>query len=142
METILLVDDNTDIINALALHLKLCLNNPEILMAPNGQAGIDLLRQVQVDLIITDLQMPVMDGYALIEHRNNHFPSVAVIAMTGDTSPDVKKKLSGLGVHEHLEKPFDFDEVIRLIESKIAPQTAEQHMSAGTETACPVSRVV
>jgi CheY-like chemotaxis protein len=74
-----------------------------------------------VDLILTDLQMPIMDGYGLIRYRNSHFPHVPIVAMTGDASPDVIQKLNAFGVTECLEKPIDFDVATRLILKILAP---------------------
>ncbi len=120
MKTILLVDDNRYVIEALALTLSRHTAYGNILKASNGREGMDTLRDVPVDLVLTDLDMPVMDGYGLIEYRNRRFPYVPVVAMTGDASPDVIRKLNALGVTECLEKPMDFDVVSHLIRKMLA----------------------
>lgn len=122
MKTILLVDDNRYIIEALALTLDSHATGGNILKlkAPNGREGADILNSIPVDLILTDLDMPVMDGYGLIEHRNRRFPHVPVVVATGDASPDVIGRLHAMGVTECLEKPFDFDAAAHLILKKLA----------------------
>lgn len=120
MKTILLVDDNRYIIEALALTLDSHAAGGNILKAPNGREGVDILNSVPVDLILTDLDMPVMDGYGLIEYRNRRFPHVPVVIATGDTSPGVIRRLNAMGVTECLEKPFDFDAAAHLILMKLA----------------------
>jgi CheY-like chemotaxis protein len=115
MKTVLLVDDNRYVIEAIALTLSIHLACEKILKAPNGREGVDILNSVPVDLILTDLTMPVMDGYGLIEHRNRHFPHVPIVAMTGDPCPAVVQRLDALGVKDCLEKPIDFDVASRLI---------------------------
>jgi two-component system, chemotaxis family, chemotaxis protein CheY len=122
MKTILLVDDNRYIIEALALTLDNHATGGNILKlkAPNGREGADILSTVRVDLILTDLDMPVMNGYGLIEHRNRLFPHVPVVVATGDVSADVIRRLNAMGVTEWLEKPFDFDAAAQLILKKLA----------------------
>ncbi len=115
MNTVLLVDDNAFIIEALAMTLGRHVQYGNILKALNGQECVDILNMVSVDLILTDINMPVMDGYSLIDYRNRHFPHIPLLAMTGDTSPDVMRRLNALGINECLEKPFDIDAVTRLI---------------------------
>ena len=115
MKTILLVDDNNYIIDALALTLTRYTTYVNIMKAQNGREGVDIMNSTPVDLVLTDLDMPVMDGYGLVEHRNRHFPHVPIVVMTGDASPDVLRRLNALGVAECLEKPFDFDVASHLI---------------------------
>jgi two-component system CAI-1 autoinducer sensor kinase/phosphatase CqsS len=115
MKTILLIDDNRYVIEAVALTLSRHIEYGNILKASNGREGVDILNSFPVDLILTDLGMPIMDGYGLIRYRNRHFPHVPIMAMTGDASPAVILKLDALGVTTCLEKPFDFDVASRLI---------------------------
>ncbi|MGE5172574.1 MAG: response regulator [Betaproteobacteria bacterium] len=115
MDTVLLVDDNVYIIEALAMTLGRHVKYGNILKALNGREGVDILNSVPVDLILTDISMPVMDGYGLIDYRNRHFPHIPLMVATGDKSPDVMRRLNALGISECLEKPFDFDVVSHLI---------------------------
>jgi two-component system CAI-1 autoinducer sensor kinase/phosphatase CqsS len=121
MKTILLIDDNRYVIEAVALTLSRHIAYGDIIKVSNGREGVDILNRFSVDLILTDLQMPIMDGYSLIMYRNRHFPHVPVVAMTGDASPNVMQKLNALGVTECLEKPIDFDFATRLIMKILAP---------------------
>ncbi len=120
MNTVLLVDDNAYIIEALAMTLGRHVPYGNILKALNGREGVDILNSVPVDLILTDINMPVMDGYSLINYRNRHFPHISLMVVTGDTSPDVMQRLNALGITECLEKPFDFDVVSHLILKMLA----------------------
>jgi two-component system response regulator YesN len=119
VKNIILVDDNRYIIEALALTIAMNDANCNILKAKNGKEAVDILREIPVDLILTDINMPVMDGFGLIRQRNNHWPHVPLVAMTGDTSPEVMEKLGGLGITECLEKPFDYATVTQLLIRKL-----------------------
>jgi CheY-like chemotaxis protein len=119
MKNILLVDDNTCILDALALYFAMTARDCAILKARNGKEAADILQNGAVDLVLTDINMPVMDGYELIALRNRLFPRVPLIAMTGDSSPEVMEQLNALGITECLEKPFSFDAVIGMILKKL-----------------------
>ena len=72
MHNILLIDDNIQLLEVLAaVHRDGPLQDCNILTARNGAEGIALIDSMPVALILTDLDMPVMDGYGVIEHRNN-----------------------------------------------------------------------
>jgi CheY-like chemotaxis protein len=64
-----------------------------------------------VALILTDLEMPVMDGYGVISHRNKSCPQVPLFVMSGRLFPEVREKLGELGVSECIEKPFYFEQI-------------------------------
>lgn len=119
MKNILLVDDNGYVIEALALTINMACGDCAVLKAKDGNEAADILRRTQVDLILTDINMPVMDGYGLIGQRNEHWPQVPLLAMTGDPSPETTRKLSSLGITECLEKPFSYDAVTSLVLKKL-----------------------
>lgn len=119
MNNILLIDDNTLILETLALRIGMCLQDWNILTAKNGSEGTEIMASLPVSLVLTDLQMPVMDGYGVIAFRNRNHPLVPLIVMTGNFTPEVKEKLHALHVSECIEKPFDFDMLVRQIVSAL-----------------------
>lgn len=121
MKNILIVDDNKFVIETLVLILASSMHDVSFRTAVNGKDAVEVLANSSVDLILTDLMMPIMDGYQLIEHRNRCYPQVPLMAMTADVSPDVIRKLSGLGITECLEKPFHYETISRMILHKLAP---------------------
>jgi CheY-like chemotaxis protein len=121
MKTILLVDDDKMMLDSLAQYAQEELRDYAVLKAKNGADAVEVLKNHPVDLVLTDLQMPVGDGYSVIEFKNVSLPDVPVIAMSADTSPDVMRKLSGLGVQECLEKPFSFDAACQLLQKRLSP---------------------
>jgi len=114
MFAVLLVDDDKSFNDALALCIKKNISNATVLKAVNGKVGTEILKNAQVDLIITDPQMPVMDGYDLIKYRNEHLPEVPLIVITADAAPDLLKMLKAQGVNEYREKPCDCKAVASL----------------------------
>lgn len=111
---ILVVEDNKDV----AMYVKSLLKESyRVLTARDGQEGIELAEANIPDLVVTDIMMPVKDGYQLCQEMQasrllNHVPIIMLTAKVGD-----EDKLKGLscGVHSYLKKPFYPEELTFLI---------------------------
>ena len=113
-ESILIVEDNADIRQYLSKEL--C-QTYLILEAGNGEEALDILKEQKVDLILTDVMMPVMDGLKLCKHikQNLYTCHIPVIILSAKT--DLKEQLEGLqmGADDYIPKPFS----IALVTTKI-----------------------
>ena len=100
---ILVVDDNDEL---RALLLQALNKDYEVLEAPDGfEALSQILKQKEkYDLIITDLNMPNVNGITLLEHLPNHIPTIIISAFLN--KPEFKKSLAALKPSSILEKPF------------------------------------
>ncbi len=119
MKTILIVDDNTFILEGLSTTFGLLLKGCTIVTAENGKQAVEIMESTPVDLVLTDLSMPVMDGYGLIAHGKKNYPHVPVFVMTGVYTADVAERLSLLGAYRCIEKPFDHEKLAHLIEREL-----------------------
>ena len=127
MKNVLIIEDNEYIREALSASLRAHLQDCSILTAVNGKEGLSILGSVSLDLILTDLQMPVLDGYGVIEYLNRYFPHLPLIVMTADTTPKASERLNALGISRYIEKPFDFNEIAGTILNTLsaAPSVAD-----------------
>lgn len=120
MKKILLVDDEPNIIMALEYTFKK--NNFEVFIARDGQEALDILKSNYPDVIILDVMMPMVDGYATLEQikkdKNLNHTKVIFLSAKNKTL-DIEKGLS-LGADAYLTKPFSIknvvDKVFELIE--------------------------
>ena len=127
MKNILLVDDNEFLLSVIVKWINLQLPDYRILIAFNGRDGLEILKQNSVDLIMTDLHMPVMDGFKFIEKKNDICPGIPVMVMTSDYSDEVMIRLKAMGVMECMEKPFKFESLVgRLLEVMHADQGSRE----------------
>lgn len=111
---ILIVDDEDMMRNLLNKILKR--ENYQILTAGDGQEAVELLAKEPVDLIISDMKMPRMNGFELLKHVKENYPQIGIIIMTayGDTYT-VKDALI-LGADEYITKPFKSYEISLVVE--------------------------
>jgi DNA-binding NtrC family response regulator len=114
-KNILLIDDNKYLLDVFVIRLSMCLKNYRILTARNGRKGVEILNSSPVDFVLTDLDMPEMDGYDFIAYAQKHYPAVPVYAMSSDCSAAVADRLQILGIAECIEKPFLVEEVMHKI---------------------------
>jgi len=118
MKNILIVDDDKFICSMIERGLKIHAKGFNVLRAENGKQAMEILRLLQVDILLTDLHMPEIDGYDLLAYATKEMPSIEAFAMTGDYNQNVRNRLSLLGVHQCFEKPLDLKEVASTITSQ------------------------
>jgi DNA-binding NtrC family response regulator len=91
-----------------------------VLTTENGVQAKKVLETFPVDLVITDLKMPEMNGVELIGYIRKNHPYIPVIVMTAYGNPDMESQLRSLGVFAYLEKPIDFTELTEKILDALA----------------------
>ncbi len=113
--SVMVVEDNK--VNQLLLKHTLAELNISTTIVSNGQEALDTVHQNAFDLILLDIQMPVMDGYATIEAlRNKLNIKTPVVAMTAYAMPGEKEKCLAAGMDDYLSKPVDFQQLINVLE--------------------------
>ncbi len=119
MLKILLVEDDPDILD----NLKTFLENEgfEIVTAENGDLALKLLKSITPDLIISDIMMPIVDGYELLKKIKNNIrlDSIPFIVLTAKSDIVSFRKVMDIGADDYLIKPFDFQEVMDTIKLRL-----------------------
>jgi len=111
LNNLLLLDDNIRLLGALAAVIGEQLKDCNTLTARNGREASAMMDSLPVAFILTDLEMPVMDGYGVINHRNKVSPRVPLFVMSGRCFQEKREKLGELGVSECIEKAFFFEQI-------------------------------
>jgi ligand-binding sensor domain-containing protein/signal transduction histidine kinase/CheY-like chemotaxis protein len=111
---ILIVEDNKEILNYLQKELSI---NYNIKKAYNGQEALDILLNDHIQLVISDIMMPIMDGIELCKKMKNdfQFSHIPIILLTAKNS--INSKIEGLevGADAYIEKPFSFEYLLAQI---------------------------
>lgn len=117
---ILIVDDSKTIRAILSKTLRLTgVPISEIFEAGNGQEALECLHGRWIDLILTDLNMPVMTGIELIEAMivDDLLKNIPVVVISTDGSTTRIEELKAKGVREYIQKPFTPEDVRAIIET-------------------------
>jgi len=110
---VLLVDDEPTILRELGEFLREL--NHTVVTARNGEEAIARLDRDPVEVIISDVRMPVLSGTGLLQYVSQRFPSVVVILMTGYQDLDSAVAAVRYGAYDFIRKPFKLAEIrIRL----------------------------
>ena len=107
MKNVLIVDDEKNFRLTLSVWLREFADEFNALMAADGQEAVEVLQNTPVDLLLTDLKMPRMDGFGLLSYMKQNHPSLPVIVMTAYASAEVTHRLRGFESLACLEKPID-----------------------------------
>ena len=110
METILIVDDEKNYL--LILRAVLEEEGYEVLTAPSGQDALEIQNTSDLDLILTDMKMPRMDGIQLLENIKAVDPDLPVIMMTAHGTIDKAVEAMQKGAYSYILKPFDNERLI------------------------------
>jgi len=111
---ILIVDDEAYIASLLRMGLE-NLPNCEIMIATSGTEALYYLTRQAFDLLITDFQMPVMDGVALASGARQLYPYLPIIMITGASNQIPAKQVADIIIQHILDKPVKLAEVRNLI---------------------------
>jgi adenylate cyclase len=108
---ILLVDDEPDYVSTIQHHLEWA--NYQVVVANNGQEGLEKAAVEKPDLILLDTSMPVMNGHETLENmsKNPELKNIPVIMVTAACEVDDIATASSFGVVDYIAKPFDFAEL-------------------------------
>ncbi len=130
-QTILIVDDDADILNL--LEMRLCANGYNVLVASDGQQALSLFNMQPIGLVISDLRMPEMDGFALFSAIHQLNATVPFILLTAHGSIPGAVHATQQGVFSFLTKPFDSKALLELVANalKIAPQQKIENPEEG-----------
>ncbi|MCI5218375.1 MAG: response regulator [Candidatus Electrothrix sp. LOE2] len=107
-QQVLIVDDEPELLLSISSGFE---KNErfQLTTAHNGREALDILSRMPMDLVVTDLRMPVMDGVELLAAMTESFPKVPNIVMTAFGTPVMEQQLKKAGTMEVLEKPLDID---------------------------------
>jgi len=119
-KTILAVDDSRTMRDMVEFTLKSA--GYGVVLAEDGQKGLEKLAANRVDVIITDINMPVMDGITFVREvrKQDRFKATPILILTTESSQDMKDKGRAAGATGWIVKPFDPQKLLAVI-GKVSP---------------------
>lgn len=107
--SILYVEDDIDLQRSVTHYLKIIFDRVEI--APNGKIALEALQKQEYDIIITDIQMPIMNGLEMIKIIREDRPKQEILITTAFSEADYMIEAISLNVNGYILKPMDFDKI-------------------------------
>jgi two-component system, response regulator, stage 0 sporulation protein F len=118
---ILIVDDEENA--RFGLSKLLSQEGYEVDSVGNGYQALDFLRQQRVDLVISDIKMPEMNGLAFLREISRHYPSIHVIMITAYGGVESYLEAMNLGAFEYIHKPVKLDELRSVMKKIFTPDS-------------------
>ena len=125
MKTILTVDDSPSMRQMLAYVLTS--NGYTVIEAEDGERGLELAKSRQADLVLTDQNMPKMDGIALIKALRGlpAYKTVPIMMLTTESSPALKQQGREAGATGWMVKPFDPEKLLEMLKRAMASSSSQ-----------------
>lgn len=112
---VLIADDDQTLLKLLSKKFEKFSGVFEPILALDGINAVNILEKEAVSLVISDLQMPRLDGFALLSHIKELYPDIPVIIITAFGKPKSRQVILSQGAVEYLEKPIVIDDLANLI---------------------------
>ncbi len=119
-EIILIVDDSKETLELIKRNLSS--KNYNVFTASSVDSAINILESSKIDLVITDLKMPGINGLDLVRHVRENYKEIEIMMITGYPTVDSAVKAVKLGAEVYLTKPFTDDELFTIVEKVLAKQ--------------------
>lgn len=114
--TVLIVDDERDVLDSMAAFLSSEMPDIEVRTAESGFAGLEVLGRQSVNLILVDFKMPKMNGLEFLERAKALAPSVPTIMLTAFPDPELAARaVRQFGVALFIAKPFDLEYLVKVV---------------------------
>ena len=121
---VLIVDDEPNLRKILAAQLSR--DGYEVMLAEDGEQGLTMLRENHIDLVVTDLKMPKVDGMTLLREALRESPDLPIVMITAHGTVDTAVEALKLGAFDYLTKPFDKDEVRQVVAKALKTRALAQ----------------
>jgi two-component system, OmpR family, response regulator len=132
MFNILVCEDDRNIRRLICEYLKK--ENYNVFESENGEEALNVLDASHIDLLITDIMMPIIDGYALSKELREAGYELPILMITAKDTIDDKKKGFNIGIDDYMVKPVDMDELVLRVFALLrrAKIASEKEMVVGT----------
>lgn len=137
---VLIVDDERNI--RLNLRTLLESENINVYEAGNGSAALTLLKENDIDCLVTDIRMPEMDGMELLRECRTKYPGVPVVMISAHGTVETAVDAMKAGALDFFTKPFNNDEVLSIVKKSLNTRNLDENPKMSTEERTSYNKIV
>lgn len=123
MKKVLIVDDEKSLLLSIRAGFEAYKDRFQLFTAEDGKKALKILESTAIDLVVTDIRMPEMDGFELLVFMNTRYPAIPVLVMSAYGTREIQGKFESIGIIGFLDKPVDFDDLVKSIEEGLKQTT-------------------
>jgi CheY-like chemotaxis protein len=120
MPKLLVVDDEPDLLRTITHWLASGADDFAVTTAPSAEEALDLIKRQPIDILLTDVRLPGIDGIELVERVLTGWPATRVVVMTGLPSPDLQERALKGGALHFMKKPFTLPTLVGVLREAAA----------------------
>jgi two-component system, NtrC family, response regulator AtoC len=135
---VLIVDDEPNLRKILSAQLSR--DGYDVMTAEDGEAGLAAIKENHIDLVITDLKMPKVDGMALLREALRLDPDLPIVMITAHGTIDTAVEALKTGAFDYLTKPFDKDEVRQIVAKALKTRELRGNEATAAPSSTPDAR--
>jgi CheY-like chemotaxis protein len=116
MKKVLIVDDEKSLLLSIRAGFEAYKDRFQLFTAEDGKIAVKILESNSIDLVVTDIRMPEMDGFELLVYMSSRYSSIPVLVMSAYGTREIQAKFESIGIIGFLDKPVDFDDLVKGID--------------------------
>ena len=115
IRSILIVDEDRDVLNQLSQSFAICAKQYNIYLAQTGRDALEVLKTSSVDILLTALNIPVMHDFELPYYANLYYPATRIFVMAEDDPSIIKNRLDDLRISGYIRKPLRIEMIYSIL---------------------------
>jgi len=127
----LIIEDSPEIVETVALCIQIAWPDGHILATAEGSKGLEFLRNVNVDIVVLDINLPDIDGFQVLTEARK-FTKTPIVMLTVRSSERDKQRGMELGASDYIVKPFKSKDLIRRLAAAVQSTSPKNPVSAAS----------
>jgi response regulator RpfG family c-di-GMP phosphodiesterase len=115
IRSILIVDEDRDVLNPLSQSFAICAKQYNIYLAQNGRDALEVLKTSSVNILLTALNIPVMHDFELPDYTKLYYPATRIFVMAEDDPSTIKNRLDDLRISGYIRKPLRIEMIYSIL---------------------------